>query len=138
MPQASHSVQVKAPVDIIWRLLLTAIEAPGRFLPGVAGLEVKERQPGFLVRRLTLGEVTVTERVTAFEKRHEVDYLLVEPSPYAGQCVHRIEPPLRPGLSAGLTLSLDWRRKDGGQDSLDLEAALAEAAARIKAAAETG
>lgn len=138
MPQASHSEEVKAPVEAIWRLLLEAIENPGRFLPGVLEVEVEERQSGFLVRRLKTAAFEVTERVTAFEKRHEVDYLLVEPSPYAGQCVHRIEPPLRPGLSARLTLSLDWRRKDGAADTLEVAPALADALARIKAAAEAG
>lgn len=121
MPKASHSVKVAAPVETIWQLLLEKIENPGRFIQGVSGVEIVERQAGYLVRRMKVGGLEVVERITAYEKSHEVDFVLLEHPLYAGQVVNRIEPPLRPGLSATLTFALDWRRKDGRPDEMDLQ-----------------
>jgi hypothetical protein len=136
MPKASHSVQVKAPVEIVWRLLVDSIANPGATLPGVGGVRILDRQPGFVVRQMTLGEISVVERITAFEKMHEVDAVLVDHPVYAGQVVWRIEPPLRPGLSCALSGSLDWRRKDGQPDTLDLQPDIAAAVEKTKALAE--
>lgn len=136
MPKASHSVQVRAPVETVWRLLLDKIENPGASVPGVESVTILDRQPGFVIRQMRANGLDVTERVTAFAQSHEVDYVLLEHPVYAGQVVNRIEPPLRPGLSCTLTYALDWRRKDGQPDSLDLQPAIVQAVEAIKAAAE--
>jgi hypothetical protein len=136
MPKASHSVQVKAPVETVWRLLVDSIANPAAYLPGISGVRILDRQPGFLIRQMTLGELAVVERVTAFEKMHEVDFVLVDHPVYAGQVVLRIEPPLRPGLSCALSCSLDWRRKDGQPDTLDLQPSIVQAVEKTKALAE--
>ena len=136
MPKASHSVQVNAPVDTVWRLLVDKIENPGRYVPGVENVKVLERQPGYVVRRMKVGDVEVVERITAFEQMHEVDFVLVDHPVYAGQVVNRIEPPLRPGLSCTLTFTLDWRRKDGRPDTLDLQPNVEQAIRKTKALAE--
>jgi hypothetical protein len=62
--------------------------------------------------------------------------VLVDHPVYAGQVVNRIEPPLRPGLSCTLTFALDWRRKDGEADSLDLQATIERAVRQTKTLAE--
>ena len=136
MPKASHSVQVKAPVETVWRLLVDMIANPGATLPGVSGVRILDRQPGFVLRQMTLGGVAVVERITAFEKMHEVDAVLVDDPVYAGQVVLRIEPPLRPGLACTLSCALDWRRKDGQPDALDLQPAIEQAIEQVKAKAE--
>jgi hypothetical protein len=82
------------------------------------------------------GGLEVIERITAFEKTHEVDFVLVDHPVYAGQVVNRIEPPLRPGLSCTLSFALDWRRKDGQPDSLDLQPNIEKAVRQTKALAE--
>jgi hypothetical protein len=136
MPKASYSVQVKAPVETVWRLLLEKIENPGAYVPGVESVTILDRQPGFVIRRMKVDDVEVVERITAFEKTHEIDFVLVDHPVYAGQVVNRIEPPLRPGLSCTLTFTLDWRRKDGQPDTLDLQASIVQAVERTKALAE--
>ena len=136
MPKASHSVQVKAPVDTVWRLLLDKIENPGAYVPGVTAVQILERQPGYVVRQMTAGGIEVTERITAFARSHEVDYVLLDHPVYAGQVVNRIEPPLQPGLSCTLTFTLDWRRKDGQPDRLDLQPNIVQAVEATKALAE--
>ena len=66
MPKASYSVQVKAPVEVVWRLLVDKIEHPGTYVPGVTAVKILDRQPGFVVRQMTAGGVNVVERITAF------------------------------------------------------------------------
>jgi hypothetical protein len=127
---------VKAPVETLWRLLLDKIENPGAYVPGVESVQILERQPGYLLRRMKAGGLEVIERITAFEKTHEVDFVLVDHPVYAGQVVNRIEPPLRPGLSCTLSFALDWRRKDGQPDSLDLQPNNEKAVRQTKALAE--
>ena len=137
MPKTSHSARVAAPVETIWQLLLEKIEHPGRFIPSVSEVEMIEREPGYVVRRMKVGSMQVVERITAYEKSHEIDFLLLEHPLYAGQVVNRIEPPLRPGLSATLTIALDWRRKDGRPDALDLGPQIAAAVQATKEEAES-
>jgi hypothetical protein len=137
MPKASHSVQVKAPVEVVWRLLVDKIEHPGTYVPGVTAVKILDRQPGFVIRKMTAGGVEVTERITAFEKMHEVDFVLLEHPVYAGQVINRIEPPLRPGLSCTLIFALDWRRRDGQPDTLDLQPDIVQAVEKTKALAES-
>ncbi len=136
MPTASQSLQVAAPLEVIWQLLLEKIEDPGKFLQGVQAVEMLERQPGYVVRRMRTAAFEVVERITAYEKSHEVDFVILEHPLYAGQAVNRIEPPLRPGLSAKLTFSIDWRRKDGHPDEVDLTPQVAAAVERTRALAE--
>jgi hypothetical protein len=131
----SHSVEITAPVETVWRLLEASIENPGTLWPG-AGAEVLERRPGSVQRRLTLAGVTVVERVTAFPARHAVDAVLDGDQPLAGQSKLRIEPPLRPGLACRLTISLDWR-STGGRPAPDLSAAVRGAALAARQAAES-
>jgi len=136
MPKASHSVQVKAPVDVVWRILLDKIENPGATVPGVESARIVDREAGFVVRQMRVNGMELTERVTAFAQSHEVDYVLLDHPLYAGQVVNRIEPPLRPGLACTLSFALDWRRKDGQPDTLDLQPAIVQSVEKIKALAE--
>ncbi len=134
MAATSETVEIKAPVERVWRLLEASIESPGRLWPG-ASAEILERRPGSVQRQLTLAGVTVVERVTAFPARHALDAVLEGDQPLAGQSKLRIEPPLRPGLACRLTVSLDWRSR-GDQAVPDLTAAVQGAAAQVKAEAE--
>mgnify|MGYP001170102212 CR=1 FL=1 len=136
MAGTSETVEIKAPVETVWRLLEASIERPGTLWPG-ASVEILERRPGSVQRQLTLAGVTVVERVTAFPARHAIDAVLDGDQPLAGQSKLRIEPPLRPGLACHLTVSLDWRSTGGGP-APDLGAAVRGAAARAKAQAEAG
>lgn len=132
---ASHTVEIKAPVERVWTILQASIESPASVWPG-ASARVLERQAGSLRRELSLGGLTVTERVTGFPARHEVDAVLDDEA-FAGQSKLEIEPPLRPGLACRLTVSLDWRSK-GGAPAPDLSGAVRQAAEAVKQAAEAG
>lgn len=139
MPKAEHSLVVHAPLDRLWQLLSEGITDPGRFYPGIERVEILERQAGSLTRRIRTKDYEAVERITRFEKRHEIDFLLVDHPHYAGQSRQRISELFEtdsPGLSLTLTLSLDWRRKDREADDLDLTDTIRTAAERIKAAAE--
>ncbi len=139
MPKAETSLTIHAPLERLWALLVESTINPGRFYPGVRGVEILERQPGFLVRRIRTADYEAVERITLFEKRHEVDCLLVDHPHYAGQSRLKIEELFETehrGLSLTLTLSLDWRRMDRQADQLDLSEALQQAAAGFKALAE--
>ena len=46
------------------------------------------------------------------------------------------KPPFRPGLACRLSFALDWRRKDGQPDTLDLQANIETAVRRTKALAK--
>ncbi len=131
----SETVEIKAPVERVWTLLAQSVEDPAAVWPGARATAL-ERRPGSLLRELTLGGETVSERVTAFPARHEISAVLEEDVNLAGQSRLIIEPPLRPGLACHLKISLDWRRKDGGA-APDLSAAVAAAAQRVKASAES-
>ncbi len=139
MPKASHSVRVHAPLERLWALLLDKIENPGKYVPGVQAVEILERQPGFTLRRMRTAELEVVERITVFEKRHEIDFVLVDHPLYAGQVVNRINALVetdQPGLSLELTFSLDWRRKDGKADEADRHDAVRLAVEHMKNLAE--
>lgn len=133
---ASETVEIKASVEAVWRVLQASIEDPGSLWPGATARPL-ERRAGSLLRQITLAGVTATERVTGFPARHEVDAVLEEDPEFAGQSRLAIEPPLRPGLACRLTVSLDWRRKDGGP-APDLGDAVRGAAQRARQAAEGG
>ncbi|MEO1192944.1 MAG: AtaL-like protein [Pseudomonadota bacterium] len=139
MLKASVSTEVHASLDRLWGLLKETIDDPGRVLPDVTAVEILERVPGFTLRRMQVGALEIVERITVFEKRHEIDFVLVDHPLYAGQAVTRIEELFetpRPGLPLSLTLTLDWRRKDGEPDALDMGPTLEAAAAKIKSLAE--
>ncbi len=135
MAGATQTIEIKAPVEAVWRVLQASIEDPGSLWPG-ATAEALERRAGSLLRQLSLGGVSVTERVTGFAARHEVDGVLEEDPAWAGQSKLSIEPPLRPGLACRLTVSLDWRSKTGAP-APDMSAVVQGAAERVKQAAET-
>jgi len=141
MPKASHSVTVHAPIQRLWAVLLDRIERPGRTVAGVTGVEILERQPGYVLRRMLMGDDELVERITVFEKRHEIDFVLVDHPVYAGQVVNRIEElyeTQEPGLPLRLTFALDWRRKDGKPDQADMSEAIRRAVERAKELAEGG
>ncbi len=139
MPKTSHSIEIRAPLERLWALLTDGIADPGRFLPGIAGAEILEREAGSLLRRIRTSDFEVTERVTPFKKRHEINFVLVDHPHYAGQSVQRIETLYEtdePGLTLTLHFSLDWRRKDRDADELDLSGWVSAALQRIKTLAE--
>ncbi|GAB5471558.1 MAG: hypothetical protein Kilf2KO_45880 [Rhodospirillales bacterium] len=139
MPKASHTVEVKASLERLWALLLDKIEQPQRYVPGVVKVEILDRQPGFTLRRMKTEAFTAVERITVFEKRHEIDFVLVDHPLYAGQVVNRIEQlydSQQPGLPLNLTFALDWRRTDGQPDRLDMNDAIRAAVEQTKSLAE--
>ncbi len=139
MPKAQHSIVIDAPLPRLWQLLTAGVTDPRSFLPGVEKVEILERQAGFLPRRLRTKDYEVVERVTVFEKRHEIDFLLVDHPIYVGQSRQRIEELYEtrtPGLPLTLTLSVDWRRTDRQADDLALADDIKTAAERLKALAE--
>lgn len=140
MPKASHSVRVHAPLARLWALLLDKIENPAKYVPGVQAVEILERQPGFTLRRMKTADFEVVERITVFEKRHEIDFVLVDHPLYAGQVRNKIEELVetdRPDLSLKLSIALDWRRMDGQPDDLDMTDAVRQAVEQTKTLAET-
>ncbi len=139
MPKTSHSVRVRAPLERLWSLLLDQIDNPGKFLSDVRAVEILERQPGFTLRRTRTADLEVVERITVFEKRHEIDFVLIDHPLYAGQVRNKVAELVeteRPGLSLTLTCALDWRRKDGKADDLDMTDAVRQTVERIKALSE--
>ncbi len=141
MPKISHSIEIHAPLARLWSLLEGGAANPGRFLAGIRHAEVLERQAGSLLRRIETDDFAVVERVTLFEKRREIDFVLQGEADYAGQSKQRIDTLYEtdmPGLPLNLHYSLDWRRKDHAPDDLDLEGWIESALRRIKAEAEAG
>ncbi len=139
MPKVTHSVTVNAPLQRLWKLLSDGVSDPGSFLPYVDKVEILERQPGSVLRRLRTPDYDVVERITLFEKRHEIDFMLEDHAHYAGQSRQVIEELYEtdsPGLSLTLTLSVDWRRTDREDDELNLDDSIRAAAERLKSLAE--
>lgn len=139
MPKISHSIEIHAPLERLWSLLEAGVSAPGRYLAGIRHAEVLERQAGSVLRRIETADFAVVERVTLFEKRHEIDFVLEGEADYAGQSKQRIETLYetdKPGLPLVLHYTLDWRRKDREPDGLDLDGWIESALQRIKSEAE--
>ena len=117
--QISHRLQVKAPLDKLWALLLTMIEAP---ITGESVVEILERPPGYVIRRCERWGAAVLERLAPFARQHQLDQVLLAHEHYAGQITWRLEPPLQPGLSVGLVVALHWLRRDRLPEAADFQA----------------
>jgi hypothetical protein len=109
MPHATHTEPVNASVETIWRLLVDKIENPGAYLPGVRRVEILERTPDFVLRRLVTDTLELTERIARDARRLEIVYSLVDHPLYFGTVTNRIAPPEGPGDLPLLTFTLDWR-----------------------------
>lgn len=137
MPDATHTEEVNASVETIWRLLVDKIENPQGYVPGVRSVEILERAPTHVLRRMVTEQLDLTERVTKEARRLEVVFELVDHPRYRGRVINRIEPGGH-GRLPRLTFAIDWREIGGGSDpgGEHLEGVLRDAVRQTKAMAE--
>ncbi len=135
MPFASHSETVVASVQTIWQLLLDKIEDPAKYVPDVERSEILIRGNGFVVRRIKATGQDLTERITADEKDHKVEFVLVDHPVYEGNVENVIMTSLEGGYPT-LTFTLDWKRRDGARDELNMQPAIRRSVKHTKKLAE--
>lgn len=115
MPFASFCCDVEATVETLWRLLEDKIENPGKYLPAVEDVEILERSPEGILRRMRTAAFEVTERITANRARLEIDHALIGHPQFVGNVINKITPPREdePDGHPLLTFTLDWRTTNG-------------------------
>jgi len=65
---AQFSTVVHASLDKVWNNLLLKIDTPEKFVPGVSGVEIIEKNDAYVIRKMTVitdGKATIlTEKIT--------------------------------------------------------------------------
>ncbi len=141
MRKVTYSVEVHAPRETVWRLLLDKVENPAGYIPGVIEARILERYDNGVLRLVRTQGMTVKERVTIDEALGEVSYLLLEHPLFSGQVVNRVvaasvQNPVAP---VTLTIAVDWGPKDETAEKIiqeDLSAQLQREVLSLKEKAE--
>jgi hypothetical protein len=99
----SSTISVHAPLEIVWELLTDKVENPQRYVSGVQGLEILEKYPDGVLRKLT-HPVPIKERITIDQENLEIIFRLVDPTLFSGYFFNRVHPP----TSASELLKLEY------------------------------
>jgi hypothetical protein len=141
MRQVSYSVEVFAPFDTLWLLLVERVAEADGFPPGTREATILERHDNVVVRELRGEGLTIRERVTIDRQAREIRYDLMEHPLFSGYVLFRaiprsVQSPVAP---INLTMVVDWVPKSGEAEKTvvsNMPAAIQEEVLNLKAAAE--
>lgn len=117
---ATFSVEVDAPVELLWSILVDKVENPGKYTGNVDASEVLERTGTTLVRRMQTAAGTVTERIAVDAAALRVDSEFLEHAQFSGTTVKKIGRPEEDGGRPVLTYTLDWEALTPALEGQDL------------------
>lgn len=114
MRKISHSCEVHAAFDTVWKLLIEKMEQPHTYLPGVLQSRTLQHYGNGLLREIKGEGIVIKEKVTLDKNHGEVQYFLLEHPLFTGRVVNRVVPssvqsPVAPLV---LTIEVDWVPKD--------------------------
>ena len=109
----SLQVSVHCEHETLWRLLLDRLQHPGRYLPGVTEVSIREQTDEGLTREMKLHGETVREKIGINGHRYEIRHELQVHPQFSGVIVTRIvrtsrQNPVAPQI---LEYSLELQRK---------------------------
>lgn len=118
------SSRVEASPETVWAVLLDKMVHPQRYIADALDVEILERGPEQVVRKLVLpGGVAFRERITADPRARTITFTLLDHPVYEGTVLNR----LQVGLDGAVALAfeLDWKARPGCVDERDPEEPLA-------------
>lgn len=112
MPLASHKVEVNAPIETLWKLLIDKIDHPDRYVPGVEKVEIMQRFEGHNIERLmhTSSGKAVHEIIVANEQTRSVLFKLTDDPIYTGFVLNTV---FEEDGKIWLDFTLHWTAKSG-------------------------
>lgn len=112
MRKISFSINVQAPFETIWQLMLDRLEHPAPQL--MKEVRILERQGDFLVREVRARWLFFVEHVTIDKAKREIRYSMQDHPLFFGSATMRAVPLSRqsPVSSVRLSMELHWTPKD--------------------------
>lgn len=114
MRKISHSCEVHAALDTVWKLLIEKMEQPQTYLPGVTQSRILQHYGNGLLREIRGEGLLIKEKVVIDKPHGEVHYFLLEHPLFTGRVINRVVPssvqsPVAPQV---LTIEVEWVPKD--------------------------
>jgi len=115
MPFATFSLEVDAPAETLFEVLLEKTEDPKRWVGAVDTCELLERDGDAFLRRLVTPRETTVERIAIDREGLRIDSELVEHPKFRGSFAKKVTRPEGDGRPV-LTYTLDWEPLEGPDD----------------------
>lgn len=120
MRKISHSCEVHAALDTVWKLLIEKVEQPQTYLPGVIQSRTLQHYGNGLLREIRGEGLLIREKVLIDRPHGEVHYFLLEHPLFTGRVVNRVVPssvqsPVAPQV---LTIDVEWAPKNEQAEEL--------------------
>lgn len=112
MRKISFSINVQAPFETIWELMLDRIEHPP--VSALKEVQIIERRDNLLVREVQARWLRIREGVTIDPGKREIRYTMQEHPLFFGSAIMRAVPLSRqsPVSPVHLSMVLDWTAKN--------------------------
>ena len=120
MRKISHSCEVHAALDTVWKLLIEKVEQPQSYMPGVVQSRILQHYGNGVLREIKGDGMLIKEKVVIVKVHGEIHYFLLEHPLFSGKVVNRVVPssvqsPVAPQI---LTIDVEWLPKDEQAEQL--------------------
>jgi len=106
MAKISHSEEINAPFDTVWKLLLDKAEHPDRTIKEVESVKILERYDDGMLREMKAVGMTIKERIRIDEKNKLIKFDLVENPMFTGYFINKVD--VTPEEKITLTYEQNW------------------------------
>ncbi|CAF1381170.1 unnamed protein product, partial [Rotaria sordida] len=124
MPQHKYKVSVHARFGVIWQKLLDKIEHPQKYVIEIRHVEILERKPDHIVRRVQFENTSwqeLKELIIINEKAGTIVYRLVDHPYFTGDTTNICRTTNDAHISE-LEYTIDWKLKDpNGIESTEIK-----------------
>lgn len=132
MTEATFTIDVQAPVDKIWSILIDKIRNPHNYVPNVTEVEILSDDETEVRRRMKVRGIELNEKILIDPDHQTVTFVLVDHPDFYGEIRNIIS---GPDDAPFLTFSGGWTCHDGSPGP-DLQTAFQDAVLKTKVMAE--
>ncbi len=123
------SIEIAAPTEKVWEILLDKTMNPDKYIPGIEYFEIKEREEGEFIRTIQTEDDDVIELIVKNEEEMSLTSTLVRHGFLKGELIQKVEK-----TDAGSRLILEQNREITipELEGLDMRPALEAAAKQVE------
>jgi len=108
-----YQIPIKAPKEIVWKVLVDKIEHPEKYITGVESTEFHITENGDMLRVMHRHGIVVKEVIQKEEEQLFTYFDLVKHPQYKGNIENRI---IEQNGKTYLTYTLEWEAHEGDED----------------------
>ncbi len=118
MSEASYRLEINAPIETIWQIMLEEFDRPDRFSNTIKTSKVIERFPDGLLREISVPDASLREKITYNFSRKEVVSNIVGHPHIVGTITKRLVPDPSCADKWYLESDLEWEATDVGVENM--------------------